>query len=96
MVRTLPVKAKVSWKRLATTSKQIPIHAWWSLPFIVAEIALVSYGFSTFRGPLAPLTYAEPLRPFLIGASLTVAVFAVNFSFIGIQLSPYRGALARI
>ncbi|MBA2524772.1 MAG: hypothetical protein H0V18_03160 [Pyrinomonadaceae bacterium] len=96
MAQTLPAKKKVSLNRLSATFKLVPIHAWWAVPFILAEIALVSYGFSTFRGPLAPLTYAEPLRPFLVGANLTIAVFAVNFSFIGVQLSPYRGVLRNL
>jgi hypothetical protein len=73
--------------------KAVPIHAWWLLPFILAEVILASYGFTTFHGPLSPLTYAEPLRPFLVGADITVAVFAVNFSLLAVQLSPYRGVL---
>jgi hypothetical protein len=73
--------------------RAIPTHGWWSTPFIICELALVTYGFTTFHGPLGPITYAEPLRPFLIGADITVAVFAVNFSLLSVQLSPYRGVL---
>jgi hypothetical protein len=86
-----------TWQdRVTRPFKRVPLPAWWSLPFIVTEVVLVSYGFSTFHGPIAPLTYAEPLRPFLIGADLTIAVFAVNFSFFGVQLSPYRSVLRNL
>ena len=76
--------------------KKVPGLAWWALPFVATEVALASYGFSTFRLPFAPLTYADELRPFLIGADLTIAVFAVNFSLLSVQLSVYRNALQRL
>jgi hypothetical protein len=78
---------------LANILRRVPGAVWWGVPFVVIEVALVSHGFTTFGRPLAPLSYAEPLRPFLIGAGVTIAVFAVNFSLLAVQLSVYRGVL---
>jgi hypothetical protein len=85
-----------AWESLKRILKMVPGLGWWALPFLATEVALASYGFSTFRLPFAPLVYADPLRPFLIGADLTIAVFAVNFSLLSVQLSVYRNALQRL
>ena len=44
---------------------------------------------STFR----PTSIRGTSSKFLIGANLTIAAFAVNFSLLSVQLSPYRAAL---
>lgn len=93
MIPKVKLKGKVSWRSLVEVIKSVPKPAWWALPFVATELTLVTYGFSSFRFPLAPLIYAEPLRPFLIGAGLTIAVFAVNFSLLAVQLSVYRAVL---
>lgn len=59
-------------------------------------MALISQGLSTFRGPLTPLAFAEDQRSLLIGANLTIAVFASNLSLLAVNLSPYRAVLRNL
>jgi len=70
--------------------KNIPKYLLWFLPFLIIDIALITYGFNTFSLKISPILIAEYLKGVFININITMAIFAVNFSFLSFPFFTYR------
>lgn len=72
--------------RIEKTFKRIA----WALPFIFIDVAIATHGFRSFSVEIRPLPIDITWQGALLTINITIAVFAVNFSLLAYQSSPYR------
>lgn len=68
----------------------------WFLPFGMAELAIATRGFKVLSRSIAPISIPPGLQSPLFTIVVTIAIFAVNFSFLEYQFSTYRPLIRRI
>lgn len=68
----------------------------WAIPFVLLDLIIIIYGINILPHHIAPIKILDKWQSALLTLNVTIAVFAVNFSFAAYQFSAYRSLLGNL